>query len=711
MSVHAPAGYGATVLAAQMSRSDPRPAYWIQLGDVDNDPLVLLGDVVRMLELMGPIPARLAHGLASRASGAREIVMALLREHLATCDPFLVVLDDADRLSEPGSLSILALLVEESPHGSQLILTGRREANLPLARLRAAGGVLDLGTEDLALDVGETRELLAAAGLDPSDERVRAIRERAEGWAAGIALALPLQDGFEGDPDPQPISVASSPALAAYLLEEVVERQSPDAQRFLLAASVLRRMHPALCDAAIEIEDSGRLLSTLAQSNAFVRRDAGDGEWYRCHELLRELLRAHARRSTPEVVDSVLSRAAAWHERHGDPGEAFEYAHACGDLTRAGRILLRHFDRLAARGQVDTVRAWVALCTSEEMASDPLLALGGARVALVSGDALEAHRLAAVAGTADGLDERAPDGSSSLRSSLASLRAALGDGGVSQMLRDAVFVVGSETRAGTRSVALGWRSVGIAHLLMGRPTEAIADFSEALALTTGHRELDHVTVTCLGYSALAAAEVGDWRRARRWARDAHATTNEAGLTQIVDAIPPYTAHATVLQHDGLLRQAANALDHVRRMLPAGHAMPWAEADIGLRCADLSLDLGDIDAALELADLARAALAHYPDPGTLAVRLEALDRRVLTGRDLGLTPSERRLITFLPSHLSLQEIGDRLFLSRATIKTHTDSVYRKLGVQSRSQAVERLEAAGLLAGRAAAADATQIDHFG
>lgn len=703
----APAGFGKTIAAAQVSRNDPRPACWIQLEDVDNDPIVFVRDLVNMLEGLGPIAVGLARELESRAPRINEVVVPLLQEQLAACDPFLVVLDDVDRLSHPGSWALLAFLVDKIPQGSQIVLATRRQPDLPLARLRAGGEVLDIGATELALDPAETRALLASKGLELGDDRVEAIRERAEGWVAGISLAMLVPDGLEASRGERSISATQSPAVAAYLLEEVVEQQPPDLRRFMLASSVLRHMNPALCDAALGITESGRLLSTLTQTSAFVFPDNGDGEWYRYHDLFRELLQTQARSQTPEVIHTVLSRAAAWHEQHGDPGEAFEYAHACGDLRRAGRILLHHLDRLLSRGQINTARAWVARCTPEELASNPLLSLGAAWVALLSGDAVEAHRLAAVAGAADDLDAPSPDGSSSLRSSLANLRAALGDAGVSQMLRDGEFVIAAETRAGTRWVTLGWRAVGIAHLLTGRPQEAIAAFSEVLALTRGHRDLNHVTLTCLGYSALAAADAGDWRRARKWARDAHALTNETGLEHIINAVPPYTAHATVLRHDGLLHQAAKALEHVRRLLPAARVMPWGEADMSLRCGDLSLDLGDIDAALELADLAREALAHYPDPGTLPGRLDALDMRLRSGRELELTPSELRLAPFLATHLSLQEIGERMYLSRATIKTHTDSIYRKLSVQNRSEAVDRLEAVGLLAGQGFA---TTVSRF-
>ncbi len=100
------------------------------------------------------------------------------------------------------------------------------------------------------------------------------------------------------------------------------------------------------------------------------------------------------------------------------------------------------------------------------------------------------------------------------------------------------------------------------------------------------------------------------------------------------------------------------------------------------------------APLECAQVAGDALQGYPDAGTLPARLQRLEERIRRGQDYGLTPAELRLVAFLPTHLSLQEIADRLYLSRYTVKTHVASIYDKLGVPGRSEAVEIIEQAGL-----------------
>ena len=83
-------------------------------------------------------------------------------------------------------------------------------------------------------------------------------------------------------------------------------------------------------------------------------------------------------------------------------------------------------------------------------------------------------------------------------------------------------------------------------------------------------------------------------------------------------------------------------------------------------------------------------------------------RISSGQTFGLTPAELRLVGFLPTHLSLQEIADRVYLSRATVKTHVASIYHKLGVPGRSEAVETIDRVGLGSTRARSTPAPESD---
>jgi LuxR family transcriptional regulator, maltose regulon positive regulatory protein len=65
--------------------------------------------------------------------------------------------------------------------------------------------------------------------------------------------------------------------------------------------------------------------------------------------------------------------------------------------------------------------------------------------------------------------------------------------------------------------------------------------------------------------------------------------------------------------------------------------------------------------------------------------------------LPLTPAEPRLLPYLQTHLTADKISERLFLSSHTVKTQVKAIYRKLGVSSRNDAVQRATAIGLLGG--------------
>jgi LuxR family maltose regulon positive regulatory protein len=687
--VAAPAGYGKSTLAAQWSEQDPRTSSWLQLGYGDNDPVVLLARLATALELDGD----LLEELSRPAPRIDAIALPLLASELEERDPFVLVLDDAHVVTEKKGRAILRFLVDQIPAGSQLVLVTRGDPGVPLGRLRAGGDLVEIGASQLALDANETRDVAASGGLQLSEEAAEALRERTEGWTAAVVLAaLSLRGRDDAGARAAGLS-GDQIQIADYLLEEVLERQPEHLKRFLLGTSILERMTAPLCDAVLGTVDAAASLEALARSNAFVVPIDDQQEWFRYHHLFADLLRLELKRRHPEMLAVYQRRAATWCELHGTPGEAFVYAYEGGDLAQAGRIALGHRDEFARHGQSESVRLWLDRCTYEEIESDPQLSLAAAWVSFYGADAYRARRFIAAAERA-ALDAPSADGAASLRLSVASLRTALAPDGIPRMLRDAELVYASETQAGTRWRASGCRAMGVAYLLQGRPQEAITVLREGLALLREHPDLAHVRVVCLGYLAFAAAETGNRRDLQRWAVEATQLVADARLDETVGSVVAYTAGALAHQRRGDHTEAARELDSVRRLRRHLGAAPWADADLALRCADISLELGDPGGALEFAQVASDALQGYPEAGTLRPRLRSVEARIRRGQDYGLTAAELRVLGFLATHRSLQEIADRLYLSRATVKTHVAAIYDKLGVPGRSGAVEIIEQLGL-----------------
>ena len=683
--VSAPPGYGKSTLAAEWGHLDPRATGWVRLDRADNDPVVLLSEIAAALERIGSAPDQLFEELSRQRPRIDQVVLPLLAAELDERSPFLLVLDDTHLVTAEKSLAIVAFLADHFPAGSQLMLLARSDPGVPLGRLRASGDLVEIGPELLALDAEETRAVAASGGLELTEESAEALRERTEGWAAAVVLAAMSLGGREDAAERAAALSGDQQHVADYLFEEVLRNQPDELMTFLLGTSILDRMAAPLCNAVLQVDDAADSLETLARSNAFVVPLDDHREWYRYHHLFGDLLRAELERRYPDLLRVYLVRAASWCEVYGSADEAFAYAHKCGDLAQAGRIALANQATFTQRGQSETLRLWLDRCTDEEIESDPQLSIAAAWVFLYEGDDARSKQFIAAA-ERGALEAPSADGATSLRSALACVRAAAAPDGIPQMLHDAELVCASEGKAGTRWYFSGCRALGMAYVLLGRPQEAIAPLREVVS----SGEFPALRIMSLAYLAFAARELGDHRQAHRWAAQATIAVEEEHLEETGYSALASTAGALAQLDRGDHTGATHQLENVRHLRPMLRGARWLDADIALRCADISLDLGDRPGAVEFARLADDVLQGYPDAGTLPVRLQRLEERVRLGRDYGLTAAELRIIHFLPTHLSLQEIADRLFLSRPTVKTHVASIYSKLDVQGRSEAVELID---------------------
>ena len=707
--VVAPAGYGKTTLLSQWAHRDVRPFAWVSLDDGDDDPVTLLRHVAAALDRVEPLPASALEPLtpARRPAPARALhrLGAAIGARRA---PFVLVLDGADLLSGD-SVAALGTLVGHIPAGSMIVLAGRVAPALPVAALRAGGPLLELGPYELALSRREAELLLRAARLEPEDDEINELVERTEGWAAGLYLTA-LAARAESDEQPDVRSVTGADRyLADYFRSEYLSRLAPERLTFLRRSSVLESMSGPLCDAVLDRKGSALELASLEQESLFiVPLDRHRGA-YRYHHLFRDLLRQELEDREPELVPTLNQRAADWFEAQGDDEATLDYSHAAGNENSAARILSSIAMPVSASGRVASVESWLERFDDEALERHPEVAVEGSRIHALRGRQEEAE--AWLAAAERGVPAKNGQGAVT-RACIDVVRAAMCAEGPESMLE--------RTTSALRKLPddhpwRPWALVvnGTAHVLLGE--DDLADQVFAVAATGSTQPESHALA--LSERSLLAAGHDD-ERAEALALEAQGLIEDRELDAYPTAALDLAATARALLRHGRWDEARRQLTLTQRLAPfLTHAIPWLSVQVRLELARAYVTLCDRNAAHALVEEARAILALRPALGVLAEQVAALEAEIegmpeaAGGGTSGLTRAELRLLPLLSTHLSFREIGERLFVSRNTIKTQAISVYRKLGVSSRSDAIARAAELGLVdagAGSAALGPAGDVE---
>jgi LuxR family maltose regulon positive regulatory protein len=242
---------------------------------------------------------------------------------------------------------------------------------------------------------------------------------------------------------------------------------------------------------------------------------------------------------------------------------------------------------------------------------------------------------------------------------------------------------------------------GAAHLLLA-DLEHADDVLAAAAEAAEEVDAPSARVGALGERALVASERGDFQAAEAMALEANALVEKDALDGYVASVLTRIAGARALLRHGRWDEAHAELAAARQLTPSlTNALPWLAVQARIELARAHVALRDEDAARTLVVELDDIVANSAPLGVLAARVAALRDEIEAIRETddvtlsGLTAAELRLLPFLATHLSFREIGERLFVSRNTIKTQAISVYRKLGVSSRTAAIERASELGLV----------------
>jgi LuxR family transcriptional regulator, maltose regulon positive regulatory protein len=585
------------------------------------------------------------------------------------------------------------------PEGSQLALSARGASALPLEALQARGLALEIGPDDLRMDEADSGQLLSAAGVDLPAEQVAELTLRTEGWSAGLYLAALAIRAGRVDARGTPTFSGSDRLVADYLGAELLAHLSPDDLRFLTQTAVLERISGPLCDAVLQQSGSAAMLKSLARSNLFLVPLDAHGDWCRYHRLFQEMLRSELTRTEPDLVPRLLDRATDWCEANGQPETAIGYAQRAGNVDRVARLVEQCAVPVYQSGRVATAERWLEwLERNGALERNAAVAVLGALDATAQGRPAEAELWAEAAERAN-YDGVLPDGSPSIDSWRAVLRAQRCQRGVARMRADAELAVRTLARSSPlRPQALLFHALSL--WLAGDGDEAddlLADVAEnGLEL-----EAAEGAAVALGERAALAIERGAWVEAEELADRALRVIRRSRMGEYPSNAFAYALAARVALHRGETGRAHELLARSQRLRPRlTYAVPYFAVQTRLELARAYLALADAGGAETMLREIDALRRRQPDLGTLTSDGEELRASLKTVRAQApgistLTEAELRVLPYLATHLSFREIGERLYLSRHTVKSHAMAIYRKLSVTSRNAAVERAGELGLL----------------
>jgi len=407
------------------------------------------------------------------------------------------------------------------------------------------------------------------------------------------------------------------------------------------------------------------------------------------------LLLSELERRGAAVASGLHVRASEFFKERGDVDRAVSHAIQSGDRNLSDELIWVNSASYVSSGRHATVHGWLANYAEEQIAASAALCLAQATEYLAKGDGGGVERWTNGALNALGHSKRGDKP----KSAAAHIIRASGSA------RDGAVRMREDVLAGIGSLAADDPFRALCHLIDGTSLHLTSQRDAA------HRPLEEgvragasaaptVETLCRAQLSLLALDEGDFEDAERQSQLAISKINHCGLGDHPTQALAFAVSALVAARRGRSDAATADAKTAVRLQDGLHEMsPWYEAETRITLGRALILLDDVVAAKSHLAAAGRYLRMVSDAVVLREWLDVAWAEAQTaGSVVGrwpLTPAELRLLHVLPTHFSFREIADQVFVSQNTVKTQAQSIYRKLGVSSRAEAVACAQAAGLL----------------
>ena len=403
--LHAPGGFGKTALLAHCCRrlrSDGVAVAWLSV-DEEDGAVTLATYLSLAFEQAGVNPpdtsagdpereaAYVPQAAADSAADYRiNLLLHAIRRHR---EPFVLALDELERLRDPDAIAALNALLERAPGNLHLAMAYReRPDGLALAMLALEGHATTFTGEDLRFSAAHIARFFVPS-LSRTERLSRAELESIAADSAGWPIALRLYRNALKTGAPLS-DLGASDTVAAWIESRLWRGLSPKDRDFVLDIALFDWIDAALIDEATQHAQSRLRLASMHALNGLLQTAGGEGSAMRLHPLIREYCAARLFRQDPERFRSIhvgIARALA---RRGQVLDALRHAAEGGDFGLVGAIAEQAGGvKLWIRGGTDVLWALDRWLTEEVLADRPRLALVRCIALIAAGDIGGARRV------------------------------------------------------------------------------------------------------------------------------------------------------------------------------------------------------------------------------------------------------------------------------------------------------------------------------